>query len=143
MENPVQGTIGDIKYRCAMEWRNGKFIADEPVSSGGQDTGPDPYTLLLSSLISCTLVTMRMYANRKGWDIPGIKVEANLAQVRRGEQLTTFIDRNISFDDPVDPEQQQRLFEIASACPISKMLEAEIKVRSFMNEDGLQLPVDY
>ena len=74
LDKPVHGTIGTEKYQCSIEWRNGKFIADEPVTAGGKDTGPDPYTLLLSSLASCTLVTMRMYIDRKGWDISEIAV---------------------------------------------------------------------
>ncbi|MBI1782653.1 MAG: hypothetical protein HYR66_15020 [Sphingobacteriales bacterium] len=46
LEKPVHGTIGTEKYKCVVEWRNGKFIADEPENNGGKDEGPDPYTLL-------------------------------------------------------------------------------------------------
>lgn len=52
LEKPIHGEIGTTKYRCTMQWRNGTFIADEPVSSGGADEGPDPFSLLLSSLAS-------------------------------------------------------------------------------------------
>ena len=79
-DNPIHGTIGDIKYQCTVEWRNGQFIADEPVTTGGNDTGPDPYTLLLSSLASCTLITLRMYIDRKQWHIPEIAVNVNMYQ---------------------------------------------------------------
>lgn len=60
LENPIQGTIGTEKLQCTIEWHNGKFMADQPEMTGGKDTGLDPYALLLSSLASCTLVTMRM-----------------------------------------------------------------------------------
>ena len=65
LEKPVHGSIGLTKYQCTIEWRNGQFIVDEPKNAGGRDTGPDPFTLLLSSLASCTLITLRMYIHRK------------------------------------------------------------------------------
>lgn len=132
-EKPVEGTIGTEKYQCAIEWRHGKFIVDEPEKTGGKDTGPDPTTLLLSSLISCTLVTLRMYIDRKGWDIPVISVKANLFQTVQDDRTTTVIDKHISFpgDTTIEPEKKDRLLEIAQLCPISKMLEGEIKIRSF------------
>jgi putative redox protein len=135
-ENPVHGTIGNEKYQCNIEWRNGKFIADEPVTSGGKDTGPDPFTLLLSSLASCTLITMRMYIDRKQWNIPEIAVNANLYQEIKDGKTTTVIDRDIVFLNEVDEAQKTRLLEIAKHCPISKILEGEIKVRTFQFKDG-------
>jgi putative redox protein len=135
-EKPVHGTIGNEKYQCTIEWRNGKFIADEPETSGGKDSGPDPYTLLLSSLASCTLITMRMYIDRKGWNVPEIAVNVNMYQEIKDEKKTTIIDRAIVFLSPLEEEQKTRLHEIASRCPISKILEGEIKVRSFLFKDG-------
>jgi putative redox protein len=130
-DKPVHGTIGLEKYQCTISWRNGKFIADEPVKSGGQDSGPDPYTLLLSSLASCTLVTLRMYIDRKGWTIDNIEVNANLYQEKDGDNLTTTIDRDIKFLSEVTEEQRKRLAQIAEACPVSKLLENPITVRTF------------
>jgi len=135
-EKPVRGINGIEKYQCTIEWRNGKFIADEPPASGGKDAGPDPHTLLLSSIVSCTLITLRMYIDRKGWDIPNIAVNANWYQERKDEKLITIIDRDILFLSPVDEEKKLRLQEIASQCPISKILENEIKVRTFVFRDG-------
>lgn len=130
---PVRGVIGTAKYQCTIKWRNGKFIADEPATSGGEDQGPDPYTLLLSSLVTCTLVTLRMYIDRKGWVIPEIKVNANLFQEKKEEVMHTIIDRDISFPDAeTDPEQKKKLLEIAKNCPISRLLEGQVRIRSFM-----------
>ncbi|MEO8151050.1 MAG: (4Fe-4S)-binding protein [Bacteroidia bacterium] len=134
-EKPVHGIIGNEKYQCTIEWRNGKFIADEPATSGGKDSGPDPYTLLLSSLASCTLITMRMYIDRKGWDIPGLAVDANMYHETKDEKTKTIIDCDILFLSPVSDEQKLRLQEIAKRCPISKILEGEIKVRTFLFRD--------
>lgn len=135
-QKPVHGTIGTEKYQCTIEWRNGKFIADEPETSGGKDTGPDPYSLLLSSLASCTLITLRMYIDRKVWDIPNIAVNVNLYQETKDDKTNTIIDCDIIFLSPVDEEQKLRLQEIAKHCPISKILVNDIKVRTSVFRNG-------
>ncbi len=145
LEKPVTGTIGTIKYQCTIEWRNGKFFADEPVKSGGQDTGPDPYTLLLSSLASCTLATLRMYIDRKEWNITDIAVRVNMFQSKQGEDTTTFLDRDISFpNSEVSAEQKNRLTEIAQNCPVSKILEGTTKVRTYVyHEEDVDKKIKY
>lgn len=144
LQKPVFGTIGTEKYKASIEWRNGQFIADEPAKLGGQDLGPDPYTLLLSSLVSCTLVTLRMYIERKGWDVPTIKVNANLFQTKKDEELTTFIDRDITFPPGLEAEKKDRLLEIAAQCPISKILENTVKVRSYVyHEEDVDKKLKY
>lgn len=136
LEKPVAGSIGTKKYACTIEWRNGRFIADEPVKSGGEDSGPDPYTLLLSSLATCTLVTLRMYIDRKGWDIANIGIQANMYQTKKDEKVITVIDRDINFLQKVTDEQREKLTEIAMACPVSKILQGEIIVRTFAYNDS-------
>lgn len=126
MENPVKGTIGEVKYRCRIEWRNGTLIADEPASLGGQDAGPDPFTLFLSSLVSCTLSTLRMYIDRKGWNIPNLAMNANLSQAMQDGKLVTQVDKDLYFLSPVSDEQRERLIGIAKACPVSRLLEGTI-----------------
>jgi putative redox protein len=144
LQNPVHGTIGTEKYTCVIAWRNGQFIGDEPVKHGGKDAGPDPFTLLLSSLATCTLITLRMYIDRKGWDIPEIKVNTNLFQTKDSENLTTYIDRDIIFPAGVTPEQKNRLLEIAQQCPVSKLLEGNVKVRSYIyHEEDVDKKLKY
>lgn len=136
LEKPIHGEIGTAKYRCTMQWRNGTFIADEPVSSGGTDEGPDPYSLLLSSLASCTLITLRMYIDRKQWEIPSIAVETNLYQYTKDGKTITVMDRDIRYNGTVTDEQRKRLTEIAEACPISKILQGEVQVRTFAYDES-------
>ena len=132
-KKPVLGNIGTTKYQCTIEWRNGNFIADEPSDTGGADSGPDPFTLLLSSLASCTLITLSMYINRKGWNIPIIIVKANMFRIKTGQEITNYLDRDISIlDASISTEQKNRLLEIAQNCPISKILEGNTKVRTFV-----------
>lgn len=143
LEKPVHGTIGTVKYQCTIEWRNGTLVADEPESLGGKDLGPDPYTLLLSSLATCKLVTLRMYIDRKGWDVPRIAVSANMYQEIKDNITHTVIDCDIVFPDPVEEEKKLRLQEIAKNCPVSKILEGDIKVRSFVFRDGETKKIKY
>ena len=143
LEKPVQGSIAKKKYQCTIEWRNGKFIADEPPSVGGEDAGPDPYTLLLSSLASCKLVTLRMYIDRKGWEIDEIAINVNLYQETKNELTTTVIDCDILFPGSVSEEQKLKLMEIAKRCPVSKILQGDLKVRVFAFKDGETKTIKY
>ena len=143
LEKPVQGSIAKKKYQCVIEWRNDKFIADEPASVGGEDIGPDPYSLLLSSLASCKLITLRMYIDRKGWEIDNIAIRVNLYQETKGGLTTTIIDCDILFISPVNEEQKMRLLEIAKNCPISKILQGDLKVRVFVFRDGETKTIKY
>jgi putative redox protein len=135
-EEPLHAAIGNMKYQCTIRWRNGEFIADEPETSGGKDLGPDPYVLLLSSLASCTLITLRMYIDQKGWDIPSIAVNANMFRDTKDGKDSTVIDCDLVFTDGIPDEQKVRLQEIATHCPISRLLEGSIKVRTFLFRDA-------
>jgi putative redox protein len=143
LDKPVHAEIGTERYQCSIEWRNGKFIADEPVSGGGKDLGPDPYTLLLSSVASCVLVTLRMYIDRKNWDIPSVMVNVNMYQEIVNNVPTTIIDRDLILDENVPDEQKIKLQEIASHCPISKILEGTIKLRNFVFKTGEAKTIKY
>jgi putative redox protein len=144
LEKPIHGTIGTEKYQCTINWRNGQYIADEPVQNGGKDEGPDPYTQLLASLATCTLVTLRMYADRKGWIVPDIAVDANMYFEISEGKTTTIIDRDVRFPVDIPEDQKLRLQEIAKHCPVSKILEGDIKVRTFMfREDDNAKTVNY
>jgi putative redox protein len=127
LENNITGSIGTQKYLCTINWRNGQLLMDEPESISGQDLGPDPYTTLLASLAGCTLSTLRMYIDRKGWNIPEIKISLNLAQENNGE-LETIITREISFSNEVNEEIKNRLLIIAEKCPVSKILKNKITI---------------
>ena len=125
----MEGSIGTDQYLCTVKWRNGTIVMDEPENLGGKDRGPDPYTTLLASLAGCTLSTLRMYIDKKGWDIPEISVCLNLAQ-EKNENLTTFIKREISFPHHVPEDQKKRLLIIAAKCPVSKILENKIEINT-------------
>lgn len=136
LEEPLQGTIGQQKFKSVIHWKNGSFIADEPEKLGGQDLGPDPQTLLLSSLVACTLATLRMYSDHKKLAIPEITVRANMAQrINAGTgEITTHIDRWVSFGDTaLEPAVRERLLEISDSCPISKLLKGNVTIANSLD----------
>lgn len=129
LENDVLGHIGLQKYKCTISWRNGTFIMDEPESIEGKDLGPDPYSTLLASLAGCTLSTLRMYINRKGWIIPEIKISLNLYQENTPE-LKTTITRTITFSENIEEDIKNRLLLIAEKCPVSKILKNKVVIET-------------
>lgn len=123
LENPVKGNIGVQKYKTTITWRKGTFITDEPQKQGGQDLGPDPYSLLLSSLITCTLVTLKMYIEHKGYDISQIEIEANMFHRIENNEIKTHIERTIRFEEEPEEDIAAKLLQVAEQCPVSKMLK--------------------
>ncbi len=91
-----------------------RLAADEPAGSGGTDTGPDPYSLLLAALGACTAMTLLLYARRKGW--PLARVTVRLRQENR-------TPRTITLTGPLEAAERARLMEIARRCPVHQTLE--------------------
>ena len=129
LDKNITAFIGSQKYLCTVTWRNGILIMDEPNSIGGKDLGPDPYSTLLASLAGCTLSTLKMYIDRKGWQIPEINISLNFTQ-NNSEEIETVITREISFPQQVTEEQQERLKVIAEKCPVSKILKNKITINT-------------
>jgi putative redox protein len=97
------------------------FIVDEPESAGGLGTGPNPYDLLSAALAACTALTIRLYADRKGW--PLRHVEVGVRHHRASLEARDVFDRCIELDGPLDPDQRARLLEIAERCPVHQTLD--------------------
>jgi putative redox protein len=124
-------TIGREKYATTVVSSNHTFVADEPGELGGADTGPSPYDLLLASLGACKAITVRMYADRKGWDVEEIRLD--LAHSRpEGRGGPERIDVSLSITGDLDDEQRARLKEIAGKCPVERTISGELSVHTFL-----------
>lgn len=105
-----------------------ELVADEPESVGGDDLGPNPYDYLCAALGACTSMTMRMYADRKGWALGRVTVEVDHAK-RSGVDVFT---RVLHVQGDLDAEQRARLREIADRCPVHRTLEANADIETEM-----------
>ncbi len=114
------------KFQQSIEIGPHHLVADEPVADGGDDGGPAPADFLLAALGSCTSMTIKLYADRKGWPLTHVHVE--LEQAKDG--AAHVIRRRIHLDGALDDEQRARLLEIASKCPMHRILTGEIRIES-------------
>lgn len=127
----------ELKTNFQVDITNGTHTwrADEPTELGGDDTGPNPYDLLLGALAACTTITVSMYAQRKEIDMTSLSVEYSYDKVHADdcveceEDATGMIDRitsRIFIDGSFDEATRKRLIQIAQRCPVHKTLEAGI-----------------
>jgi putative redox protein len=117
---------GESGYAMMIDASGHALRADEPMSVGGNDTGPRPTELVLCGLGACTAITLRMYAERKGWKLGRIKVSVDFS----GDGEARRIERRISFSASLLPEQLERLAEISEKTPVSRMLKTGIAIQT-------------
>ena len=113
------------------------LITDEPAGAGGEDAGPDPYTLLLAALGSCISMTTTLYARRKGWPLERVTIRLRQKRIHgqdcqecleKPEGFVHRIERSVTIEGNLRPEQLARLQEIAHKCPVHKTLTSPILI---------------
>ncbi|KQX18717.1 MULTISPECIES: bifunctional alpha/beta hydrolase/OsmC family protein [unclassified Sphingomonas] len=125
----VAEETGAGRFQVAIQAGGIRFLADEPAAVGGLGSGPTPYHLLSAGLAACTTMTLRLYADQKGWEIGRIRTAVGHAK-RKSEAPADLFTRRIDFDGAVDAERRARLLEIADRCPVHRTLENTARVET-------------
>jgi putative redox protein len=112
---------GAGRFQLSARTAGGSLLVDEPTAAGGLGSGPTPYDLLSAALGACTLMTIRLYAARKGWPLAAVKVR--VVHRRAGLEAQDRFAREIVLEGELTPEQRQRLKAIAERCPVHQTLE--------------------
>lgn len=123
------------------------LTTDEPIAAGGEDAGPDPYTLVLAALGSCISMTVTLYARRKQWPLEKVTVRLRQNRVHvkdcaecelLGDGYVHRIERAVSLTGPLTEAQRARLQEIAHKCPVHKTLTSPIVIADLKDADTLK-----
>lgn len=104
-----------------------QFLTDKPESFGGHDKGPAPYDFLTASLASCTMITLRMYAQHKEIDLGEFTVEVDFHTNREQQER---IKRRVTFKQPVSPELKEKLLNVCSKTPVTKTLLRSLDIQT-------------
>ena len=108
-----------------------EIASDEPVKRGGTNTGPSPFELVLAGVGACTAITLRMYAERKQWNLGSIRVKLRL--LKDGDNLR--IERTVSLSGALDEEQRAKLLEISDKTPVTKALTSGVPIQTTVDGD--------
>jgi putative redox protein len=120
------------KFQVEVKVASGTFLADEPDAVGGLGSGPTPYDLIGAALGACTAMTVRLYAERKGWPLEAAEVRV----VHRGGEATARdrYAREVVLEGPLTVEQRRRLLEIAERCPVHQTLDRGVDIVTVLAE---------
>jgi len=122
----AKASIGTTNYQTDIVAGQHRLTADEGPGLGGKDVGPGPYELLTSALAACTVITLRMYAERKQWPVTAVHADAHF--VREGDKQ--HIGRVLTIEGPVDDEQKKRMSDIAERTPVTMTLKGGLEIRT-------------
>ncbi len=126
--------ILEDNFTTSIQTKNHSFIADEPASIGGSDFGPSPYEYLNAALAACTVMTLKLYAERKQWDLQEVYVYVSHSRKHSDDlqvevekpKYLDHISKKLKFVGNLDATQIERLKEIASRCPVHKTIASEV-----------------
>lgn len=134
-EEVVVAETGVGRMQVEARTASGAFLMDEPISVGGLGSGPNPYDLMSAALGACTAMTLRLYAERKGW--PLARVQVSILHHRASLDARDLFDRTISLEGPLDDAQRAQLLSIAERCPVHRTLERGSEVRTSLTDTAV------
>ncbi|TYP91941.1 putative OsmC-related protein [Fodinibius salinus] len=133
----------DEQFTTTLTAGNHELLADEPTSvDGGKDKGPDPYDYLLMSLGTCTVMTVKMYANRKGWELGNTYMElrhnkqhdVDCENCDDPKSKIDVIEKELIIEGNLSDEQLDKLLDISKKCPVHRTLLGDIKIESSITQ---------
>ena len=128
MKQQSEVLLSEKKYLGEAKMRNHFAVLDEPIKAGGGDTGPTPVEYLLTAIGGCVAMTLRMYAERKDWNLGEIKVIVSQKEALTSSGIKKSLVEEISFENEITAEQKTKLLEIAGKCPVAKMVKGETEI---------------
>lgn len=143
-EGSVVTRLGRSGFRTEIDAGGHSFIADEPIEAGGTDEGATPYDLVLAALGACTAMTLRMYADRKGWPLESVVVRLNHSRSHAEDDKhcedrparLDQIERTLEISGPLTHQQRVKLAEIAERCPVHRTLDAGVRIATRLSAQG-------
>jgi putative redox protein len=120
----ARAEIGTVHYAVRIETGGHQLESDEADANGGANAGPSPYHLLASSLAACTAITLRMYADRKQWDLKSAVVDVQYSRDGQGER----IQRKLKLTGDLNEEQRKRMADIAERTPVTLTLKQGLPI---------------
>jgi putative redox protein len=133
-ESVVAEATGEGKFQLRIRTGEHSFLMDEPLAFGGLGSGPSPFDLLGAALAGCTLMTMKLYAERKGWPLD--RVSVRVAHRKGSPEARDRFERTIQLGDVTD-EQRTKLLDIAQRCPVHLLIERGADVSTSLTEAEL------
>ena len=120
----AEADIATIRYATRIDAGGYRIVSDEPKTNGGKGAGPAPYDLLLASLAACTLITLRMYADRKQWNLTSAHLELHYRRHEKDESIT----RKLQLNGDLTGEQRARFLDIAERTPVTLTLKRGLPI---------------
>ena len=123
-------TLGKTGLQATIKTANHVIYADEPIDDGGTDTGPSPTEMAMGALGACIAMTMRLYAQRKGWALEGVEIDLNFErflgkeyEAHEGDDRYIHeIRKAITLHGPLSDKQRERIIEIGGKCPVHRLI---------------------